>query len=173
MTSAVPTDYVAGVRTRPAEIASARSRVLAEVEGISTQQGAWRGQEGQWSLQDVIEHLVLAERGGFDLIWSRPGQRSGSSPKTVRGQLAEGYLTDTKVSIAEVAFLLGFQRSEQLQPGVPPLDRRVARTVETTASVATVERIRRHVNAESGRVFLTCPKSREQITPILAARVKS
>lgn len=49
-------------------IREVRARLLAEVEDLTQRQGAWRP-EGEWSLQEVIEHLVLAERLGFDLIW--------------------------------------------------------------------------------------------------------
>lgn len=51
-------------------IALSRRAVLAELDGVSPSQGAWREAEGSWSLQEVVEHLVLAERGGFHLIWA-------------------------------------------------------------------------------------------------------
>jgi hypothetical protein len=50
------------------EIRAARAELLLELRGLTTEQGAWRP-DGRWSLQHVVEHLVLAERGGFDLIW--------------------------------------------------------------------------------------------------------
>lgn len=69
MTTTVATPDAGRLRQKLGEIRDVRSRVLAEIRGLSTEQGAWREREGEWSLQEVIEHLVLAERGGFDLIW--------------------------------------------------------------------------------------------------------
>ena len=57
------------VALRLAEIRGARQAVLREVDGLDLELGARRPDDGGWSLQQVVEHLVLAERGGFDLIW--------------------------------------------------------------------------------------------------------
>lgn len=69
MTSGARAGYSGEVQAKLQEIAETRSEVLGELEGLSTDQGAWREHDGAWSLQEVIEHLVLAERMGFDLIW--------------------------------------------------------------------------------------------------------
>lgn len=51
------------------EIKSSRVRVIDEVAGLSIDEGRRKFQE-EWNIQEVIEHLVLAERGGFDLIYT-------------------------------------------------------------------------------------------------------
>ena len=50
------------------EIHAARARVLAEVADVSIEIGAKKPDESAWSIQEILEHLVLAERGGYDLI---------------------------------------------------------------------------------------------------------
>jgi hypothetical protein len=50
------------------EIKASRANVLREVVGLSLAQGSAKADLTAWSLQDILEHLVLAERGGFDLI---------------------------------------------------------------------------------------------------------
>ncbi len=57
------------VEARLAEIRAARRALLSELEDVTGQDGARRPEGEGWSLQEVVEHLVLAERGGFDLIW--------------------------------------------------------------------------------------------------------
>ena len=55
------------VGARLVEIRAVRRRVVEECRGaVATHPGE---RPDGWALQDVIEHLVLAERGGFDLIW--------------------------------------------------------------------------------------------------------
>jgi hypothetical protein len=51
-----------------ADVHTARVRVLDAVRGLTVEQGADRPGPGQWNVQEVLEHLVLAERGGYDLI---------------------------------------------------------------------------------------------------------
>ena len=43
------------------ELERRRGEVLAEVEGISQRQADWRPAHDQWSLGEVLHHLVLAE----------------------------------------------------------------------------------------------------------------
>src|SRR5215831_2156689 len=43
------------------ELESRRTQVLAEVEGLSQHQADWRPARDQWSLGEVLHHLVLAE----------------------------------------------------------------------------------------------------------------
>lgn len=52
------------------EIRVSRSRILAEVEKLNPIQGSTKVESIGWNIQEVIEHLVLAERGGFDLIYT-------------------------------------------------------------------------------------------------------
>ncbi len=50
------------------KIKTSRSRILAELTNISPEQGLIKVEPDTWNIQEVVEHLVLAERGGFDLI---------------------------------------------------------------------------------------------------------
>ena len=43
------------------ELERRRTQVLAEVEGLSQRQADWRPAHDQWSLGEVLHHLVLAE----------------------------------------------------------------------------------------------------------------
>ena len=52
------------------EIKLSRSRILKEINNISTVDGSKKNDVASWNIQEVIEHLVLAERGGFDLIYT-------------------------------------------------------------------------------------------------------
>lgn len=46
-----------------------RMRMLEEVKDISSTVAARKPTDESWNIQEVIEHLVLAERGGFNLIY--------------------------------------------------------------------------------------------------------
>lgn len=74
------------------EIKTSRSRVVQLTQNVSTELGMLRIKPDSWNIQEVIEHLVLAERGGFDLIytaaesfrngnpiWSKPSVNDGLS----------------------------------------------------------------------------------------------
>ena len=67
------------IHEKLAAIRAARARVLDACVGVSTSDGARRA-EGGWALQDVVEHLVLAERGGFDLIWKAAEAHRAGDP---------------------------------------------------------------------------------------------
>ena len=67
------------ILSRLDRIQSIRGRVLEQLDGLSIEEGAWRRDDG-WSLQQVVEHLVLAERGGFDLIWKAADAYRADSP---------------------------------------------------------------------------------------------
>lgn len=49
-------------------IRRSRARVLDEVSGLTRPAGAAKPDADTWSIQEILEHLVLAERGGFDLM---------------------------------------------------------------------------------------------------------
>jgi hypothetical protein len=68
MTSEQPAGRHDPLQARLDEIRATRAGLLARLQGLTTEQGAWHPDD-QWGLQQVLEHLVLAERGGFDLIW--------------------------------------------------------------------------------------------------------
>jgi hypothetical protein len=61
-------DVADAIVSRLDRVRLARAELLGRLEGITAAEGA-RRREGEWSLQEVVEHLVLAERAGFDLIW--------------------------------------------------------------------------------------------------------
>lgn len=48
----------------------ARQQMIGEISSLSKEEGALKPALSGWSIQDVIEHLVLAERAGFDLIYT-------------------------------------------------------------------------------------------------------
>lgn len=43
---------------------------MEKVSHLSSEDGSRKPNAESWSLQEIIEHLVLAERGGFDLIYA-------------------------------------------------------------------------------------------------------
>ena len=51
-------------------IKKSRSDVIASIANLSTAEGNKKPDPDRWNIQEVIEHLVLAERGGFDLIYT-------------------------------------------------------------------------------------------------------
>ena len=52
------------------DVNSARRRVLATVENVSPDQEQLRLGPDEWSVPQVIEHLVLAEQGGIYGMWT-------------------------------------------------------------------------------------------------------
>jgi hypothetical protein len=68
------------IQTRLEAIRHARSRLLAEMEGVTEEEGRWRPKEGGWSLQEVVEHLVLAEKGGIDSVWKAGDAHRAGTP---------------------------------------------------------------------------------------------
>ena len=64
-----------------AEVAAARQRVVAAVQGFTPEQEAFRPAPGEWSAPQVVEHLVLAEHAGINRIWqAADGVRRGQPP---------------------------------------------------------------------------------------------
>lgn len=51
-------------------IKASRLQMIREIGTLSTEKGAIKHTPSSWSIQEVIEHLVLAERAGFDLIYT-------------------------------------------------------------------------------------------------------
>ena len=51
------------------EVEASRRRVLAATSALSSDQGAFKPAPDQWSVTEVLEHLVLAETGGINFIW--------------------------------------------------------------------------------------------------------
>lgn len=67
-----------GVPGLIADVASARRRVIDAVAGITAAQEAFRPRPEEWSIPQVVEHLVLATQSGINLIWqAAEGVRHG------------------------------------------------------------------------------------------------
>ena len=61
-----------------AQVSVARSRYLAAVENLTTEQGHFRLTPQSWSTAEVTEHLVHAEQGGILSMWKAAvGIRTG------------------------------------------------------------------------------------------------
>jgi len=52
------------------DIKKARAALSGHLYGLDNDQGRLKCTPETWSLQEIVEHLVLAERGGFDLIYT-------------------------------------------------------------------------------------------------------
>jgi DinB superfamily len=52
------------------EVSIARSMVLEDVRGLSDRQTAFKPEHNSWSINEVLEHLVLAEQSGVTKIWA-------------------------------------------------------------------------------------------------------
>jgi hypothetical protein len=68
-------DEVNGLVT---DIEAAREQVFAAVDGLSSEQGAFKPAPDEWSVTEVLEHLVLAERAMLMGMWkAAEGFRAG------------------------------------------------------------------------------------------------
>lgn len=66
------------VRTLVHQVGEARSRVLQTVRTLSEQQASFKSTPEAWSINEMLEHLVLAEQYGVSKIWSAAaGVKSG------------------------------------------------------------------------------------------------
>lgn len=63
-----------------ADIKKVRATLLGHLNGLDAEQGCRIHTPGSWSLQEIVEHLVLAERGGFDLIYTAAEKYRSGSP---------------------------------------------------------------------------------------------
>jgi hypothetical protein len=52
-----------------ADVAAARQRVMEAVAGITEERATWQPAPEEWSVAQVVEHLVLAEHSGIVRIW--------------------------------------------------------------------------------------------------------
>lgn len=79
-----------------AEAQAARARVLAVANGLSPAQAAFKPSPDRWSIQEVVEHLVLAEEFGVNAMWrAAEGLRTGQPAWT-------GEHTNRRLAIEEV-----------------------------------------------------------------------
>jgi hypothetical protein len=59
-------------------VEQSRTMLLNSVMGLSEVQAAFRPEDGQWSVVDILEHLYLAEVSGVTKIWGAvEGLRAG------------------------------------------------------------------------------------------------
>ena len=62
-----------------AKAAASRCEVINAVDGLSAAQAGFKPAAERWSLQEQVEHLVLAELNGLDFIWrAAEGLRNGT-----------------------------------------------------------------------------------------------
>ena len=59
-----------------------------EVAGVTDEQWTWRAEDGRWTVQENVEHLILVERGVMALL-----RRAMAAPAMERGEM----LTDEQV----------------------------------------------------------------------------
>ena len=59
-----------------------------EVAGVTDAQWTWRAEDGRWTMQENVEHLILVERGVMALL-----RRAMAAPAMQRGEM----LTDEQV----------------------------------------------------------------------------
>lgn len=76
------------------KIKTSRSQIVELVENITPVEGSIKIKPDTWSIQDVIEHLVLAERGGFDLIYTAAEKFRMGKPVWVGKSENEGLLIE-------------------------------------------------------------------------------
>lgn len=62
------------------QVHAARNRVLAEVASLPVEAGSRKTDDSTWSVQEVLEHLVLAERGGYDLVCTAAARYRAGDP---------------------------------------------------------------------------------------------
>src|SRR5215469_13896066 len=52
------------------DVASARLQVLQSVRRLSEHQAAFKPKQDCWSINEILEHLVLAELSGVSKVWA-------------------------------------------------------------------------------------------------------
>lgn len=78
------------VRSRIAHISQIRGEVIAEVEKVSQKEGAARLRPGEWNLQEIVEHLVLADSVLFNVIWDTAERFRDGEPVWTGGSCNAG-----------------------------------------------------------------------------------
>jgi DinB superfamily len=53
-----------------AQVSDARARAVLAVQSLTQEQAAAKASETEWSVNEVLEHLVLAEQSGVSKIWA-------------------------------------------------------------------------------------------------------
>lgn len=62
------------------EARSSRKRVLAAVDQLTSEQGAFKPAADKWCINEILQHLVMAEQSGITKMWlAAEGVRSGKT----------------------------------------------------------------------------------------------
>ena len=82
------------------EATEARSRLLDRIHPLSSVQGAFKADPGEWSIAENVEHLVLAEQGSINRVWAaadgvRWGRPTWTGEPVHRGKPIEQIVTET------------------------------------------------------------------------------
>ncbi len=102
---------ISKLRTTAGELA-------AELERLTDAQWEWRAADGRWTVQEIVEHLILVERGLPLLL-----RRTMQAPATERGEV----LTDEQVWTRMVGpAIRRAQAPERVMPGGAWRDRAAA-----------------------------------------------
>ena len=96
-----------------AEAAASRRGVINAVSGLTAVQAGFRPTAEKWSLQEQVEHLVLAELSGLDFIWRAAEGLLGGTPVWSGDAVHEG------LPVAEVVAKTWKPR-EKAPPGATP-----------------------------------------------------
>ena len=83
-----------------ADINQARQDMLSKARHLTPEQGAFKPAPDQWSVTEVIEHLVLAEHSGINKMWvaleaSRKGEPVWTDPNPQKHASIEDIIADT------------------------------------------------------------------------------
>lgn len=79
MAQTQPLDTAGMLRSLVAAAGEARFGILALTAALDDAAGAWQPGEGEWPVQAIVEHLVLAEQSGVQFVWRAVrGVRSGT-----------------------------------------------------------------------------------------------
>jgi len=107
---------MATISTLINDVNAARRRVLATVENLSPYQEQLRLGPDEWSVPQVIEHLVLAEQGGIYGMWfGLQSARSGSGEW-------DGELPHRGRTIEEIIALTWREQEDAPPDAVPKID---------------------------------------------------
>ena len=98
------------------DVNSARRRVLAAVEGLSPEQERYRPGPDEWTVPQVIEHLVLAEMGGIYGMW-----RVAQAVKAGAGEWT-GELPHQGRAIEEIIALTWRDQEDAPEAATPQID---------------------------------------------------
>lgn len=80
------------------DIKISRINMLNEVSVVTIEQGRMKPNENSWNIQDVLEHLVLAERGGYNLICTAAERFKANNPVWVGVSENEGLTIEEIIS---------------------------------------------------------------------------